>query len=179
MPQKLFASSSNFLHIFKLVRWRWITVASVVPMGFVFFTYNILPESPRWLITTGRLVEAEATLRKIAKVNKATVPDDLEARLKVMASKSKEKSYGYISLFSSFTMGVRTIAICVVFTSSAFIYYQLMINIGNMAGNTFLNMFLLGIVEGILSLYHRIIKPNLDLVMLIFRAWVPIGCVCG
>ena len=54
-----------------------------------------------------------------------------------------------------------------------------MINIGNMAGNTFLNMFLLGIVEGILSLYHRIIKPNLDLVMLIFRAWVPIGCVCG
>ena len=45
-------------------------------------------------------------------------------------------------------MSVRTICICVVFTSSAFIYYQLMINIGNMAGNTFLNLFLLGIVEG-------------------------------
>jgi len=131
-----------------IARWVWITVASVVPMVFVFFTYNILPESPRWLITTGRLVEAEATIRKIAEVNKAQVPEDLTARLKAMSNQTKEKSYGYISLFSTCIMSVRTICICVVFTSSAFIYYQLMINIGNMAGNTFLNLFLLGIVEG-------------------------------
>ena len=61
-------------------------MASVVPMVFVFFTYNILPESPRWLITTGRLVEAEATIRKIAEVNKAQVPEDLTARLKAMSN---------------------------------------------------------------------------------------------
>ena len=36
----------------------------------------------------------------------------------------------------------------IAFTASAFVYYQLVINIGNMAGNTFLNMFLLGLVEG-------------------------------
>ena len=79
--------TNTFSYVLKsLFRWVWITVASVVPMVFVFFTYNILPESPRWLITTGRLVEAEATIRKIAEVNKAQVPEDLTARLKAMSN---------------------------------------------------------------------------------------------
>ena len=43
---------------------------------------------------------------------------------------------------------MRTICVTIGFTASAFVYYQLVINIGNMAGNIFLNMFLLGLVEG-------------------------------
>lgn len=129
-------------------RWKWITVVSVVPMAFVFFTYKILPESPRWLITSGRLTEAEKVIRDIAKVNKAEVPKDLEQRLKVMISKSKEKSLGYLTLFKSPVISLRTVCICVAFTSSAFVYYQLMINIGNMGGNTFMNLFLLAVAEG-------------------------------
>ena len=34
------------------------------------------------------------------------------------------------------------------FTASAFVYYQMVINVSNMVGNTFLNLFLLGLVEG-------------------------------
>jgi len=129
-------------------RWKWITVVSVVPMAFVFFMFKILPESPRWLITSGRLTEADKAIRHIAKVNKAEVPKDLELRLKVMIGKSKEKSLGYLTLFRSPVIAFRTICICVAFTSSAFVYYQLMINIGNMGGNTFMNLFLLAIAEG-------------------------------
>ena len=32
--------------------------------------------------------------------------------------------------------------------TSTFIYYQMVINVSNMVGNTFLNLFLLGLVEG-------------------------------
>jgi len=131
-----------------LPSWKELTALSVVPMAFVFLTFKILPESPRWLLTSGRLNDAERVIREIAKVNKAQVPKDLEQRLKAMVSKSKEKSYGYLTLFSSVTMTLRTIWTCVAFTASAFIYYQLMINIGNMGGNTFMNMFLLSLVEG-------------------------------
>ena len=130
-------------------------------MVFVFFTYKLLPESPRWLVTSGRQVEAEAVIRRIAEVNKAQVPEDLEKRIKSMIEKSEEKSYGYFTLFSSLTMSIRTICVCVVFTASAFVYYQLMINIGNMAGNTFLNLFLLGIVEGPGSLLGVVIADKL------------------
>ena len=43
---------------------------------------------------------------------------------------------------------IRTVLCTIGFTASAFIYYQMMINVQNMAGNTFLNLFLLGLVEG-------------------------------
>jgi len=59
---------------------------------------------------------------------------------------SKEKSYGYLSLFKSKALAIRTFNVTMAFTAAAFVYYQLMINIGNMAGNTFLNMFLLVII---------------------------------
>ena len=36
----------------------------------------------------------------------------------------------------------------IAFTASAFVYYQLVINIGNLGGNTFVTMFLMGLVEG-------------------------------
>ncbi len=61
---------------------------------------------------------------------------------------TQERALGFASLFSSWTLAIRTIIVTITFTASAFVYYQLVINIGNMAGNIFLNMFLLGLVEG-------------------------------
>lgn len=122
-------------------------MASVAPFVFVFVMWKILPESPRWLVTTGKTVEAEAIIRKAAKVNRTEVPKDLTERLQAMANKTSEKSYGYLSLFQSCTMATRTIVVCITQTASAFVYYQLVINIGNMAGNFYLNMFLMSLVE--------------------------------
>ena len=76
------------------------------------------------------------------------VPADIDAKLKSVSEETDEKVYGYLSLFKNWQMAKRTICITIAFTASAFVYYQLVINIGNMAGNTFLNMFLLGLVEG-------------------------------
>lgn len=97
---------------------------------------------------TGRADEAKDILAVIAKTNKTEMPKDIDERLKELADESKEQTYGYLSLFSSWTLAMRTIFVTIGFTASAFVYYQLVINIGNMAGNIFLNMFLLGLVEG-------------------------------
>ena len=56
--------------------------------------------------------------------------------------------YTYLFTLQNWTMAKRTIGVTIAFTASAFVYYQLVINIGNMAGNTYLNMFLMGLVEG-------------------------------
>ena len=37
-----------------------------------------MPEPPRWLIQKGRLKEAAAVIRRMCKVNKKKVPDDLD-----------------------------------------------------------------------------------------------------
>ena len=45
--------------------------------------------------------------------------------------------------------------------TSTFIYYQMVINVSNMVGNTFLNIFLLGLFEGpgnVLGIIENIAK---------------------
>ena len=56
---------------------------------------------------------------EIARLNKAPVPKDMDQRLEAMASQAKEKSYGFLSLFSSCTLATRTVCVTVAFTSSA------------------------------------------------------------
>ena len=81
-------------------RWKILRVVCVLPMGFIFFCWKIVPESPRWLISKGRTEEAAEIMTNIAKTNKAEVPKDLEPRLEEMANETAEISYGYISLFT-------------------------------------------------------------------------------
>lgn len=131
-----------------LPRWKWLKVICTVPILLVFLTYKITPESPRWLVTQGRLEEAKKIMVRIAATNKAKIPTDIDAKLQAVIDENNETAYGYFSLLRNWQLAKRTIFVTVAFTASAFVYYQLVINIGNMAGNTFLNMFLLGLVEG-------------------------------
>lgn len=131
-----------------IASWKTIKIVSVVPLAFLFFTWRLLPESPRWLVSKGRTKEATSILRKIAETNNVIPPQDLAARVEKLSESQKEQSMGYLSLFGSSVLAVRTILMTIGFTASAFVYYQMVINVSNMAGNTFLNLFLLGLVEG-------------------------------
>lgn len=131
-----------------IASWKPLKVVSVVPLAFLFFTWKLLPESPRWLVSKGRTKEATSILKKIAETNDVIPPPDLGARVEKLSESTKEQSMGYLSLFGSSVLAIRTILMTIGFTASAFVYYQMVINVSNMAGNTFLNLFLLGLVEG-------------------------------
>ena len=51
-------------------------------------------------------------------------------------------------MFGTPILCVRTVVMTIGYFTSTFIYYQMVINVSNMVGNTFLNIFLLGLVEG-------------------------------
>ena len=50
----------------------WITFQTVVsaPLFLLLLLYFVIPESPRWLIATGRLTEAKDILEKASRKNK-------------------------------------------------------------------------------------------------------------
>ena len=50
--------------------WRYLQLATMVPMALYLLLVSFVPESPRWLIGQGKLKEAEGILRRIAKTNR-------------------------------------------------------------------------------------------------------------
>jgi len=131
-----------------IASWKIIKAVSVLPLTFFFLTWKLLPESPRWLVIKGKKDEAMKILNDIAKTNSVVAPVDMDSRVQKMVEATQEKSLGYLSLFTTKQMALRTVCMTFGFTASAFVYYQMVINVSNMTGSPFLNLFFLGLVEG-------------------------------
>ncbi|XP_066250645.1 beta-alanine transporter isoform X2 [Euwallacea similis] len=56
------------LVVYAVRSWRWMALATAAPFLALFFTWPVLPESPRWLLAQGRIAEAREILEKIASV---------------------------------------------------------------------------------------------------------------
>ena len=119
-------------------------------MLIVFLGWNFVPESPRWLLSRpNRTHEAAKIFRTIAKVNGKAEPDNLDGRLQSISDEIlNEKHYGYISLFTHKGLAWKTFLITITSFCSNYTYNNLYYNLDNMGGNTFINFFLLSVVEG-------------------------------
>ena len=117
----------------------------------IYLGWKFVPESPRWLLSrVGRLEESSKIFEQIANTNNMPLPKDLNVRLLDINSKileEQENTYGYISLFTHWGLAKKTMLLCAAFLSSCFTYSLLSINLANMGGNTFFNLFILNIVE--------------------------------
>ena len=143
-----------------LIGWLWGDwfIASLIggsAMASLFLAYPLVMESPRWLLSQkGRTVEAKLLINKIAEMNNKPAPENLDKRLNdINEIILNEPKYGVISLFSRWGMAKKTVLLIICMAVNELIYNQLLINIDNMEGNYYLNLFLMVLIEIPASLF--------------------------
>ncbi|XP_077985401.1 solute carrier family 22 member 15-like [Glandiceps talaboti] len=134
-----------------LVRdWRYLIGITCAPGILFSMGYWVTPESPRWLITQGRIQEAEDILHYIANKNGVRVTKgklQLDALEKSAKPNGAGKKYGFLDLFRNRELRKRMLILIYTWFTCSMVYYGLTMNSSNLGGNRYLNFMLSGVVE--------------------------------
>lgn len=146
--------------------WRYLSLAVSLPLLFLFTCFFILPESPRWLVATGKYSRAARIMKIMARLNQKQIPDNYEDVLRhyfdpnvnsntttSMTHSSdanetiKVRSYGVYDLFRTPNMCAKTLIITFIWFSNTCVYVGLSYYAPALGGDEIWNFFLAGVVE--------------------------------
>ncbi|XP_077963121.1 organic cation/carnitine transporter 2 isoform X2 [Gasterosteus aculeatus] len=124
----------------------WRTLLAVLSMTAVAYVplWWFIPESPRWLVTRGRLEEAEAIVRDAARKNKVQAPPVV---FKVSQGVSLSKTYSMLDVLKSKNIRRITLMCLVLWMAINVGYFGLSLNTSNLSGDPFMNCFLSAAAE--------------------------------
>uniref|UniRef100_A0A3Q0SAY4 Solute carrier family 22 member 4 n=1 Tax=Amphilophus citrinellus TaxID=61819 RepID=A0A3Q0SAY4_AMPCI len=133
-----------------LREWRLLLIP-MAACGLIYVPlWWIVPESPRWLLSQGRVNEAEAILRDAAKKNKVEAPQAIftQAEVEDALTKKEEKEGNNILVIvkncNIFTVTLICSLLWIIITIS---YFALVLNTSNLNGDPYINSFLSAVVE--------------------------------
>ncbi|XP_078267180.1 organic cation/carnitine transporter 2-like [Rhinoraja longicauda] len=128
--------------------WRML----ILTLSLISFLYIplwwFIPESPRWLLSKGRVKEAESIIHLMAKKNGITAPAVLFTDDELEHIQNKQvKSVPVTQLIKSRNILVITVSNLLIWMIIAIGYFGLSLNVPNLHGNDYLNCFLFGAIE--------------------------------
>ncbi|MBN3301761.1 S22A5 protein, partial [Amia calva] len=127
--------------------WRILLLVLSLPGLLYIPLWWFIPESPRWLLSQGRIKEAEAIIRAAAKMNNVTPPEVIfkaEDSIQLMQktdSETAKRSYTYGDLVKTANIRNITILNVILWFVITISYYGLCLNTPNMNGDPYLNCF--------------------------------------
>ncbi|KAM6907197.1 LOW QUALITY PROTEIN: uncharacterized protein FYW49_013748 [Xenentodon cancila] len=127
---------------------EWRTLLAVLSATSVVYIplWWFIPESPRWLITQGRVAEAEVIVRDAARKNKAQAPSVIFKESEV-SDIPPSRAYTMIDILKSKNIRCITLMCLLLWMAINIGYFGLSLNTSNLSGNSFMNCFLSAITE--------------------------------
>ncbi|XP_043236316.1 organic cation transporter protein-like [Amphibalanus amphitrite] len=130
-----------------LVRdWRLLQLALSLP-GLLFVSfYWLVPESPRWLLSKGRVSEARDILEQICKFNKMEPLEKLP-ELEPPSEKGTPSTENFLDVFRAGKTAALFLCLFFCWLVNSMVFYGIVLNAGDFGGNMYLNATLGGVVE--------------------------------
>ena len=105
-----------------------------------------MPESPKWLLTAGKLEKAEEIMQSAARENGRQLSDTWKLS-QVHKPDIKVKNGNLLDLMRSKQLLQRTLVLYINWFANSFVYYGLTLNSGNIGGSYRLNFLINGCLE--------------------------------
>lgn len=131
------------LFAYLLRDWRNLQLAISVPSVVLISYIWVVPESPRWLFTVGRIDDAAKVLEKVAAFNKRsseTIKSDLEIQNAVSSETEPKSRGGFIDLLRTPNMRRNTLCMWFNWLSCGMGFYGVAQYIGQSSGDKFINV---------------------------------------
>lgn len=129
--------------------WKSLHILTGGLTGLSLFTWWIVPESFRWLVSHDKLAEADKVIKKIARMNNHPKPDLNKLRTVVDSDPSFQGSrqYTFLELIRDRSLLKTTALAGVGWFSCGYAYYAISYSVDQLSGDLYLNMFLLSVID--------------------------------
>ncbi|XP_047997891.1 carcinine transporter-like [Leguminivora glycinivorella] len=128
--------------------WKLFSLATCIPMIFAVFAPLLMPESPRWLMSVGRVDDAIIKIQRIGQVNKKEVPSKLIEQFKASLSKQKvDAKYGAVDLIKRRLLRNMFICVCMGYMCCTITFDSLIRSIGQLEFDFFVSFSVISFTE--------------------------------
>ncbi|XP_041034075.1 solute carrier family 22 member 2-like [Carcharodon carcharias] len=123
--------------------WRNLQLATTIP-SFLFLTYYwLIPESPRWMLSQKKNTEAMDVIQKMAKGNGKSLPISISS---LKSSENLDRP-SFVDLLRTPQIRKYTLILMFNWFAGALVYQGLVMRLGTLGGNIYLDFFISGVVE--------------------------------
>ncbi|XP_034018713.1 solute carrier family 22 member 2-like [Thalassophryne amazonica] len=144
--QMFFSVGILFLPLlaYYITNWRWLQVVITVPYICFLSYYWFIPESPRWLLSQNKKAAAVKITEAMAKENKMTLTKNIET---LTDDNADSTTASFMDLIRTPKMRKHTLILSYNWFTSAVVYQGLIMRLGILGGNVYIDFLISGIVE--------------------------------
>ena len=126
--------------------WRklqlYLSFPSMIAMLLIFY----VPQSPRWLLATGKVSKAENVVQKISEIN-GKFFNNLKLKEESCDVATGIKRYTYVDLFSSCKIMLLVLSQCVLWFTGDLLFFGLTFGASNLGGNMYESFTLISLPD--------------------------------